>query len=135
MTPAPRRLGGIAPALVTPFDERLELDCERARPLLDFLLGAGVDGLYVGGSTGEGFLQSLEERAEYLRWVAGVVKGRVTLIAHVGAISTREAVRLAEIAADAGYDAVAATPPFYYGFTNSRRTTSSGSWASRGSRA
>lgn len=110
------RLGGIVSAFVTPFDEAGRV----APPLLDRLielqLGQGIAGLYVGGSTGEALLQDVPERARMLRETALRARGRTLLIAHVGAIATDDALRLAEVAAEAGYDAIAAIPPFYYGF-------------------
>lgn len=108
---------GIIIPLVTPFDDDQELRPEAADRLIKFQIAAGVHGFYIGGSTGECFLQSMDERRTFLRHAAGVVAGRGKLIAHVGALSTRDAVGLAEDAAGMGYDAVAATPPFYFNFT------------------
>jgi N-acetylneuraminate lyase len=111
------RFAGIVIPLITPFDDDQELKPEAADPLIEFQIAAGVHGFYVGGSSGECFLQTMEERRRFLRHAASVVAGRVKLIAHVGALSTRDAVGLARDAADLGYDAVAATPPFYFNFT------------------
>jgi N-acetylneuraminate lyase len=47
---------GVIPALVTPFNEDESLSEEKARHLVDYLIDAGVDGFYLTGSTGEGFL-------------------------------------------------------------------------------
>lgn len=115
--PPARKLAGILSALVTPFRGDGALDEAAVPGLVAFQLAQGLDGFYVGGSTGESFLQSTEERGRFLRAVAGAVAGRATLIAHVGAISTEETAALARVAADAGYDAVSAVPPFYYDFS------------------
>jgi N-acetylneuraminate lyase len=89
-------------------------------PLVEFQLQQGIHGFDVGGSTGEAFVQSrAAERAAVLRELARVVRGRARLIAHVGAIATDEAIGLARVAADAGYDAISAIPPFYYDFSPS----------------
>lgn len=113
----PHALGGVFSALITPFhdDGRLNLDVLPA--LAEFELAQGIHGFYVGGSTGEAFLQSPAERTQVLRAFAAAVLGRAKLIAHVGAIHTDEAVALARAASDAGYDAVSAIPPFYYDFS------------------
>ena len=54
-----KSLAGIMVPLVTPFDEKGDLAPEMVRPLIDRLLDVGVRGFYVGGSSGEGFLQSV----------------------------------------------------------------------------
>ena len=110
-------LHGIIPALITPFDDGGTMIPERALPLIERLVDKGVRGFYVGGSTGEGFLQSLAERREYLRFVHDATKHRVTLIAHVGALTSQDAWTLTEHAAEIGYDYVSSTPPFYYLYT------------------
>ena len=62
-------------------------------------------------------MQSVEEREAMLRSAGRAASGRCTLLAHVGAIGTAATLALARAAADAGYDAVSAIPPFYYGFS------------------
>lgn len=114
----PRRdLGGIFSALVTPFaaDGGLALDLVPA--LVEHQLAQGLAGFYVGGSTGEAFLQSLEERTAFLRAVAAAAAGRGRLIAHVGAVATADCLTLGRAAIEAGYDAISAIPPFYYDFS------------------
>ncbi|WP_342394641.1 N-acetylneuraminate lyase [Sinorhizobium numidicum] len=108
---------GIYSALLTPFSEDEAIDRQAIGPLLDFQVRLGVDGVYVGGSSGEAMLQSLEERAACLSDVAAAAEGRLKLIAHVGTIATRDALRLSEHAAKAGYQAISAIPPFYYDFS------------------
>ena len=110
-------LGGVFSALVTPFKADGSLNLDMLAPLAEFELAQGLHGFYDGGSTGEAFLQSAAERKAVLASFATAVKGRAKLIAHVGAIATDEAIDLARAAADAGYDAVSAIPPFYYDFS------------------
>jgi N-acetylneuraminate lyase len=52
-----------------------------------------------------------------LEIVAEEAKGKMTLIAHVGCVSTLESQQLAEAAQSYGYDAVSAVTPFYYPFS------------------
>jgi len=110
-------LKGVMPALLTPFNHQQQLDTQSLRQLVQFNIAQGVDGLYVGGSTGEAFVQSSAERQEVLEIVAEEAKGKVTLIAHVGTVSTHESQQLAQAASRFGYDAVSAVTPFYYPFS------------------
>jgi len=111
------KLEGIMVPLVTPFDEKGDLAPDKAVPLIEKHLEVGVQGFYVGGSSGEGFLQSVSERCEYLRFVANATKQRATLIAQVGALSSRDVHVLADFAAEYGYDVISSTPPFYFNYT------------------
>ena len=106
--------GSIFAALLTPFEPDGAISTRGIPPLVDYILSKGVHGLYASGSTGESILQSREERAEHLTALAEYATGKCTLIAHVGAASTGDAVSLAETARAQGYDAVSAVPPYYY---------------------
>lgn len=110
-------LRGVMPALLTPFDAQQKIDKESLRRLVRFNIAQGIDGVYVGGSTGEAFIQSLAEREEVLEIVAEEGKGKITLIAHVGCVSTAESQQLAAAAKRYGFDAVSAVTPFYYPFS------------------
>ncbi|HDP0317308.1 TPA: N-acetylneuraminate lyase [Salmonella enterica subsp. enterica serovar Concord] len=112
-----KELRGVMPALLTPFDSQQRLDIESLRHLVRFNIAQGIDGLYVGGSTGEAFVQSCAEREQVLEVVAEEASGKVTLIAHVGAVSTKESQQLACAARHYGFDAVSAVTPFYYPFS------------------
>lgn len=107
-------LRGLFAALATPYtaDDRVSDPC--LKRLIDFVLGQALDGLYVGGSTGEALLQSLDERRHVLEATAAHVGGRATLIGHVGALATGDAQRLAKVCKAAGYAAVSAIPPVYF---------------------
>lgn len=59
-------LRGVMAALLTPFDQQQALDKASLRRLVQFNIQQGIDGLYVGGSTGEAFVQSLSEREQVL---------------------------------------------------------------------
>lgn len=83
-------LRGVMAALLTPFDQQQALDKASLRRLVQFNIQQGIDGLYVGGSTGEAFVQSLSEREQVLEIVAEEAKGKIKLIAHVGCVSTAE---------------------------------------------
>jgi N-acetylneuraminate lyase len=112
-------LSGIFSALVTPFRPDGGIDVDALAALAEFQIGQGVHGLYVGGSTGEAALQTVDERKHVLSAFASAVAGRRPLIAHVGAIATDDSLVLAEAAANAGYAAISAIAPYYYEFRRS----------------
>ena len=105
---------GIIPAFYACYDDEGEISENRTKDLCNYLFDKGVKGLYVGGSSGECIYHNLEERKATLKYVAEAVKGRLTLIAHVGAPSTRDSVILAKYAEELGYDALSAIPPIYF---------------------
>ncbi|WP_339262461.1 dihydrodipicolinate synthase family protein [Lysinibacillus sp. FSL K6-3209] len=113
------RYKGIIPAFYACYDELGEISESRTKELCNYLYKKGVKGLYVGGSSGECIYHSLEERKATLKYVAQQLKGKLTLIAHVGAPSTRDSVILAKYAEELGYDAVSAIPPIYFKFSES----------------
>ena len=85
---------GLMPALVTPFDERGELDLEATEAILERHIEAGVDGIVALGSTGEFSHLEGDERRYFAEKVAGILDGRIPLIVGVGTSGTREAISL-----------------------------------------
>ncbi len=108
-------LGGVVPATITPFTSDEKINASAMLALMRWNCGQGVDSFFIGGSSAECFLLSPDERRETFK-IASELQDRAYLIAHVGAISTREAEDYARCAGRLGYDAIAATPPFYYGY-------------------
>lgn len=105
---------GVIVAFYGCYDGNGEIDPQAVRKLARYYKNAGVKGLYVGGSSGEGMLQSAAERKLVLETVMQEVGGEMTIIAHVGAPSTRESVELAIHAESVSADAVSAVPSIYY---------------------
>lgn len=105
----------ITPA-VTPFREDGSIDFESAGKLYDDLIEAGIDGILIGGSIGEFFAQTVEQRAELARFAAGHVAGRAQLIVGTANMISEEIVTLSNTCLDAGADAVMIVPPFYFAF-------------------
>lgn len=105
---------GVFVAMYSAYDDNGNVDRERVKKLARYYAEKKVKGLYVGGSSGEGVLQSEEERKQVLEAVMEEVKGEMTIIAHVGANSTQESVRLAKHAEMSGVDAISSIPAVYY---------------------
>lgn len=105
---------GVFPAFYACYDENGEVSPERTQKFTQYLIDKGVQGLYVCGSSGECIYQTPEERMLILENVMKVAKGKVTVIAHIAAPSTRDSIRLAKHAESCGADAVAAIPPIYF---------------------
>jgi 4-hydroxy-tetrahydrodipicolinate synthase len=106
----------VLPALLTPFDERGEVDLPALREHVEFVLEGGVHGIMPCGTTGETALLEPDEVIAVVAAVVEAVAGRVPVVAHVGRPSTQATARLIERAVAAGADAVAAIVPYYYAF-------------------
>lgn len=105
---------GIIPAFYACYDQEGKVSEEGTRKLAQHLLDKGVKGLYVNGSSGECIYQSVEERKVILENVMDVVKGKMTVIAHVACNNTADSCELAAHAEALGVDAIAAIPPIYF---------------------
>ena len=105
---------GVFVAFNTCFDSRGELDLAAVRRLARWYADVGVKGLYVCGSTGEGFLMDVAERMATTEAVMEEVGDRLSIIVHVGAVATRDAVKLARHAESVKAHATAAVPNVYY---------------------
>ena len=107
-------IAGVLSAVVTPFaGPNSELDEPRLRELIERTITAGIHGLVPCGSTGEFAAMSLTERRAVVEVVLDQTRGRVPVIAHVGAMTTRDAVDLARHAEASGAAAVMAVAPYY----------------------
>lgn len=114
---ARERISGTFAAAVTPLrDGGKQLDEDAIPPLLEFYDAAGIDGLLVLGTTGEGILLRDDERRRAAE-LAIAYAGALRVIVHCGAQTTVETSALAAHAAAAGADAVAVIPPPYFALT------------------
>ncbi|MCR5135864.1 MAG: dihydrodipicolinate synthase family protein [Oscillospiraceae bacterium] len=105
---------GIFPAFYACYDEAGAVSPESVRALTEYLIGKGVQGLYVGGSSGECIYQSVAERKLVLENVMAVARGKLVIIAHVACNNTADSMELAAHAESLGVDAIAAIPPIYF---------------------
>ena len=106
----PNRFSGILPAAVTPLRDGCFWP-EAFERLLRHIYDAGSDGVYVCGQTGEGLLLPAAERMRAVEAAVRLSPPAKTVIAHIGAYSTGEAIALARHAARAGAHAVSSLPP------------------------
>ena len=110
-----RGMGGAFSAMVTPFTPDNRVDEAMVERIVEFGVANGLKGFYVTGSTGEGMLMSPAERDLVVRRVVKTVRGRVKVIAHVGAVGTDEALVNVRNAANAGVDWLSAVGPVFFG--------------------
>lgn len=105
---------GVFPAFYACYDADGNVSPERTGAFARYLLGKGVKGLYLTGSSGECIYQTVEERKLAMKAVVEAVKGKMTLIGHVAANSTKDSIDLAKYAKELDLDAIAAIPPIYF---------------------
>ena len=104
---------GIYTPAVTPFSDLGEVETEQFRKILERLVGAGVHGIIIGGSTGEYYAQTMEERLSLAALAGEVIKRRTALIVSTAAIRTEDSVQYAKHAREIGADAIMiASPPY-----------------------
>lgn len=109
---------GVIPAALSIFDENENLDLEATKEFTEFLLKFDIGGLYLTGSTGEGFLMSAKEREKSSQAVIEVAEGKVPVVVHIGDIGTKKSIDLAKAAEVAGATAISSVPPFYWRFNS-----------------
>ena len=103
---------GLTVAMVTPF-RKGALDLEATARLVEHMLGGGVEGLVVSGSTGEAATCSLEERRTLWAFVRERVHGRVPVVAGTGSNSTADSIALTQVAEELGLDGAMVVTPYY----------------------
>jgi len=107
------RFEGIYTPVVTPFNDDFSVNWDALANVIDSLIEAGVHGLISGGSTGENYAQTVEERLEIARFTKDRIKGRLPLVVGTGAMLTPDSIALASGAKDMGADAILlASPPY-----------------------
>ena len=105
---------GVIPAITTPFNAHGSVDhaflAEHAR----WLIAEGCTGIVALGSLGEGATLSFEEKRAVLDTLVRALDGRAPVAAGIAALSTAEAVRLAQSAEQAGCEGLMVLPPYVY---------------------
>ncbi len=104
---------GIYTPIITPHTEDGTIDKDAFAEVAEFLIGAGVHCIVVGGSTGEYYAQTNEERIELMNFAREVINRRILLMVGTGATRTEEAVMFAKAAKKAGADFLLVNSPPY----------------------
>jgi 4-hydroxy-tetrahydrodipicolinate synthase len=105
--------GRVLTAMVTPFDDQLNLNIPVARKLARHLVEHGSDGLVVSGTTGESPTLTEKEKIDLLRAVVDEVGGKATVVAGTGSYSTAASIALTQAASKVGVDAIMLVCPYY----------------------
>ena len=106
-------IGRLITAMVTPFDERGQVDYEQAKRLSSSLLDSGSDGVVVSGTTGESPTLSTEEKLRLFAEVKDAVGERGAVIAGTGTYNTAESIELSKEAEQEGVDCLLLVVPYY----------------------
>jgi 4-hydroxy-tetrahydrodipicolinate synthase len=108
-----KELGRLLTAMVTPFDEKGEVDYEQAKKLALALLSSGSDGVVLAATTGESPTLLKQEEVRLFSEVKSALSGRGSLVAYTGSNSTAEAVEATKKAEQVGVDACLLVVPYY----------------------
>jgi dihydrodipicolinate synthase/N-acetylneuraminate lyase len=105
---------GVMPAITTAFDADLNVDHAFVAKHATWLIDNGCTGLVALGSLGEAATLSVPEKLEILSTIIKALNGRAPVVAGISALSTAEAVHLAQGAAQAGCSGLMVLPPYVY---------------------
>ncbi|KXS37210.1 MULTISPECIES: 4-hydroxy-tetrahydrodipicolinate synthase [unclassified Candidatus Frackibacter] len=106
-------LGEVITAMVTPFNEELEVNYEAAADLANYLVNNGSDGILVLGTTGEVPTLTKEEKMKLIEIVKEAVGDRAKVIVGTGSYSTQESIKMTKKVTDLGVDGVMLVTPYY----------------------
>ena len=105
---------GVIPAITTAFRNDLSVDHEFVARHVQWLVQEGCTGVVAQGSLSEGATFHTEEKIEILRTCIGTLGSSAPVVAAISALSTAEAVRLAEQATAVGCQGLMILPPYVY---------------------
>ena len=105
--------GRVSTAMVTPFDNKGNIDFGKTAKLIEYLIETGTDSLVVSGTTGESPTLATEEKVALFEYVVKVVDKRIPVIAGTGSNNTYASIQLTKRAEAAGVDAIMLVAPYY----------------------
>ncbi len=108
----------VIPAIATMYDKNEEFDEAAQRKLVKNLLSKDIDGFYIGGATGEGFLMAPEERKKVISVTIDEIGGKVPMIAYTGSNDLKTAIELSKFAEREGADMISSVRPYFGSFNN-----------------
>ena len=112
-----RRLEGVMVPLVTPLNEKEELDGKALETLIEHVMEAKVHSLFVLGNTGEFASLTGDVKEAMMRKVKEIVDGKMPVFVNVSDVSTKRAIKGAKIAESVGCNAIVVCPPYFYHLT------------------
>ena len=105
--------GQVLTAMVTPFDQKGNVDLKRTETLIDHLIDNETDCLVILGTTGESATLTTQEKLEMMRHTVSYVDGRIPVLAGTGTNNTKLSVELTKEATRLGVDGIMAVAPYY----------------------
>jgi len=108
-----KKFGRLLTAMVTPFNEKGQVDYAQAKKLAKALLASGSDGLVVAGTTGESPTLTAGEKLRLFDEIKSAVDNKATIVAGTGNYNTQESIELTIEAEKTGVDACLLTVPYY----------------------
>ncbi|MGA3065445.1 MAG: dihydrodipicolinate synthase family protein [Tepidisphaeraceae bacterium] len=118
----PGFFSGVVVPMISPFTPEGRVDATAAAGLVQRLIGAGVHGIFVLGTTGESASMSWQQKRQMVEAAASAVHAaprRVALYAGISGNSLRESLDAAAEWRELGADALVAHPPYYFPITDS----------------
>ena len=112
-----KKYSGIIVPLITPLTNNGFIDADGLERLINHVVGGGVHGIFILGTTGEGPCISRDEKSTLIRQTCLYLKKRVNLFVGITDSSPEETIALARVAAKQGADVVVVAPPPYFPFT------------------
>lgn len=109
-----KKMYGVITAMVTPFTADDKVDTEVLKQYTEYLIASGVHCLYPCGTTGEMLKMSVEERKLVAKVVVDQTAGRIPVFIHVGAMTTKDTIELAQHAFTIGSDGVGVVTPQFF---------------------
>ncbi len=104
---------GIITAMVTPFDHRGEISKQGTKELVRYLLGKGIDGLFILGTNGEFHVLEEKEKLEFAELVINEVSGQIPVYVGSGGNSTKQVIELSKQFTQLGADALSVISPYF----------------------
>ena len=108
-----KEIKGIIVPILTPMHEDETVNYEELVNQIERLIAAGVHGIFVFGTNGEGYILDEEEKAEIIRVAVKTVNGRVPVYAGTGCVSTRDTIRMSRKAKELGADVLSIITPSF----------------------
>jgi 4-hydroxy-tetrahydrodipicolinate synthase len=104
---------GAATAIITPFDDNLNINYSKFKELIEFQISNGIKAIVVCGTTGESSTLTTEEKKELIRYTVEIVNKRVPVIAGTGTNNTAYSIELSKYAEKVNVDGLLLVTPYY----------------------